>query len=124
MSQPRLDPELLISHLLRLGVAVSFILVLTGMVLTFAHHPDYLTSPTALSALISPAELPHTFSRVIEGCLAESGQAFVLLGLLVLVATPVVRVALSVLIFHQQRDHVFVAITTTVLLLLILSFAV
>ncbi len=43
-------------------------------------------------------------------------------GLLVLMATPVVRVALSLLVFGRQRDRAFVAVTSVVLALLLWSF--
>jgi uncharacterized membrane protein len=42
--------------------------------------------------------------------------------LLVLIATPIVRVAVSVLAFAYQRDRVFVAVTSAVLLILLLAF--
>ena len=44
------------------------------------------------------------------------------MGLLMLIATPVMRVAVSIFAFIVHRDKVFTAITTLVLLLLFLSF--
>jgi uncharacterized membrane protein len=41
----------------------------------------------------------------------------------VLVATPVARVALSIAVFARQRDRTYVVITSIVLGLLLLSFA-
>ena len=115
--------ELLISGLLRTGVAVSLALIIFGTVLTFLHHPSYLDSATELQRLASPrAALPHTLNAVQGGLLAGRGQAFVSLGLLLLIATPILRVAVSILAFLYQRDRVFVLITTTVLILLLLSF--
>jgi uncharacterized membrane protein len=43
-------------------------------------------------------------------------------GLLLLIATPVLRVAVSILAFVYQRDRAFVAITSIVLALLLTSF--
>jgi uncharacterized membrane protein len=43
-------------------------------------------------------------------------------GLLLLIATPVMRVAFSVLVFVYQHDRVFVVITSIVLTLLLVSF--
>jgi uncharacterized membrane protein len=43
-------------------------------------------------------------------------------GLLLLIATPVLRVAVSVLAFVYQRDRTFVIITSVVLTLLLASF--
>ena len=115
--------ELLISNLLRLGVIVSLLLICTGTVLSFAHHPDYVSSPQSLHHLTEPgAAFPHTQQQIVSGVLAGRGQAIVMLGLVVLIATPVLRVAISVLAFIYQRDTVFTLITLTVLGLLILSF--
>jgi uncharacterized membrane protein len=46
----------------------------------------------------------------------------VTVGLLVLVATPVLRVAASIGLFALQRDRAFVAVTSLVLALLVTSF--
>ena len=43
-------------------------------------------------------------------------------GLLLLILTPVVRVAVSILAFRAQRDRTYVLITSAVLVLLLLSF--
>jgi len=43
-------------------------------------------------------------------------------GLLVLIATPVTRVAVSIVAFIRMRDRRYVVITTVVLALLLLSF--
>ena len=49
------------------------------------------------------------------------GEAIVTLGLLVLIATPVMRVAVSVVAFIQHRDRTYALITAAVLCLLLLS---
>lgn len=115
-------PELLISNVLRLGVTLCLGLVTVGMLLTFFHHPDYLSSGQALTGLTSPAHGPHALSDVLGGARAAHGQAFVMVGLLVLMATPVLRVALSMLVFGRQRDLAFFTVTFVVLSLLLLSF--
>jgi uncharacterized membrane protein len=61
---------------------------------------------------------------VLDGLTKLRGQAIVVLGLLMLIATPVVRVAVSVLLFLEEGDLTYVAITTTVLVLLVLSFLI
>jgi uncharacterized membrane protein len=40
------------------------------------------------------------------------------------VLTPVLRVALSILLFLAQRDRTYVLITSTVLLLFLISFVI
>lgn len=116
------SPELLISHLLRYGVLASLMLVVCGMALSFFHHPDYFSSVESLQRLTSEGQRPHQLSEVMAGVLATRGQAIAMVGLLVMMAIPVARVALSLLIFRQQRDRAFVWVTTVVLTLLALSF--
>lgn len=120
---PGLSPELLISRLLRLGVVLSLSLVTAGMLMTFLHHPDYFLSAHALGRLTAPERGPHELSGVLADAMNAHGQALVMVGLLVLMATPVLRVALSLLVFGRQRDRLFVAVTSGVLCLLMLSFA-
>ena len=115
--------ELLISRLLRVGVVTSLSVVVLGSVLSFVHHPDYLTSHRSLQRLTTPgAAFPSKPAEVIDGLLHLRGQAVVVLGLFLLVATPVLRVAVSILGFVYERDRTFVLVTSLVLALLILSF--
>ena len=115
--------ELAISGLLRVGVLTSLLVVLAGTVVTFVHHPHYLSSRHDLVRLTSPgAEFPHSVPSVIQGLQHSQGRAIVMAGLLLLIATPVLRVAISVLAFVYQRDRTFVVITTVVLALLLTSF--
>lgn len=116
--------ELLMSGLLRGGVLLSLVLVLTGLVIMFVHHPSYLHSVEALQRLTSPgAAFPQTLAGVAEGVRTGHGQAVVIVGLLVLIATPVLRVAVSVVVFAIERDWVFVVVTALVLAVLLVSFA-
>jgi uncharacterized membrane protein len=115
--------ELLISNLLRIGVTASLVLIVAGTLLTFARHPNYASTPAELQRLTQPgAAFPHTLGDVLNGALYLRGQAIVAIGLLVLLITPVLRVAVSIAAFEYQGDRVFVVLTTTVLLLLLLSF--
>ncbi|HEY3053854.1 MAG TPA: DUF1634 domain-containing protein [Thermoanaerobaculia bacterium] len=110
---------------LRVGVVLSIAIILIGIVTTFVHHPEYFSSRPELGALTSPqTHFPNTFGDVIGGVRHGEGQAIIMAGLLVLIATPVARVALSVIIFIIARDRLYTAITATVLLILLVSFAV
>ena len=85
--------ELLISGLLRGGVMTSMATVLVGVLLMFVHHPEYLKSAADLQRLTTPgAAFPHTLREVAEGVMAGRGQAVVALGLILLIATPILRV--------------------------------
>jgi len=115
--------ELIISGVLRTGVISSLLVILAGTALTFLHHPEYVSSPTELGRLTEAGgAVPQTLGQVAAGILRLQGQAIVSAGLLLLILTPVMRVAVSILAFVAQRDRTYVMITTVVLLLLLLSF--
>lgn len=114
--------ELTISNLLRGGVVLSMLLIVTGTIVTFAQQPSYISQPAELHRLITPGlKFPHTFADLTRELAQRRGEAIVTLGLLVLIATPVMRVAISILAFIYQRDHIFTLITSVVLCLLLLS---
>ena len=115
--------ELLISNLLRSSVLLSLVVIVIGTVVTFVNHPEFLSSRRALGGLLNPGTaLPHTLEAVTHGLEALQGDAIVTLGLLLLIATPVVRVGISIFAFIYERDRVYTFITLTVFCLLILSF--
>ena len=117
------DMDLWISWLLRGGVLISLAFLVLGTVLTFLHHPNYLTTAISTHALKNPTEgdVPTHVVGIFDMTKTGQGQGFVALGLLVLIATPVMRVALSVVTFWLEKDRAFVLITAGVLSLLILS---
>jgi len=115
--------ELLISWLLLGGVVISMTMVLIGLLLMFLHHPDYFKSPADLRRLTAPgAAFPDTMARVARGVFAGQGQAVATLGLLLLIATPILRVAVSMFAFALQRDRTYTAISAVVLMMLLISF--
>jgi uncharacterized membrane protein len=128
LSAAKTDPrtqqvELLISRLLRAGVTISLTIVILGTVFTFIHHREYLTSRASLPEVTGDAaRFPRTVGQVLRGMRDLQGRSIVLFGLLLLIATPVMRVAVSALAFVYERDRVYVAITLVVLALLLLSF--
>jgi uncharacterized membrane protein len=56
--------------------------------------------------------------------LALSGRGIIQLGLLLLIATPVARVAFSVAAFAVQRDRLYVVVTLIVLAILLSSLTI
>jgi uncharacterized membrane protein len=123
MMKPWID--FAIATLLRVGVVLSVLVIGAGMFITFAHHPEYFSSRPALGQLTSPGtHFPNTLVEVVNGVRSGKGQAIMMAGLLILIATPVARVALSVVIFIIERDRLFTAITAAVFAILMISFVV
>jgi len=114
-----------ISNLLQAGVVISMAVVVLGLALTFIHHPQYVRSRTALGRLTDAGVLyPHRLRDVATQIRHGRGQAIVMLGLLLLIATPVARVAFSIAAFALERDRLYVVITAVVLILLVISFVI
>jgi len=115
--------ELLISLILRTGVIASLLIIVTGLVLSFIHHPAYFNSPSMLKQITTPGRaVPHTLKEVFTGAIHLKGEPLITAGLLLLIATPVLRVAVSIFIFLAEKDWPFLLTTIFVLAMLILSF--
>jgi uncharacterized membrane protein len=101
-----MDPvEHTIRAILLAGIAVSVALMAVGLVLGVARAAMLPRAMVPLSAL--PAALAHL-----------QPAAYVSLGLIVLVATPFVRVVGSLVAFAVERDRAYVLITATVLVVM------
>lgn len=118
------NSERAISRVLRGGVLLSLVLVSAGTALSFLSTSGaYGRGPGEVARLIGPGgSFPRTASWLIHGLVRLDGQAVVVLGLIVLILTPIVRVAVSIVAFAREGDRVYASITTVVFLLLMLSF--
>jgi uncharacterized membrane protein len=112
--------EAAIGRLLQVGTTVAALLVFAGAFLYLARHgralPDWSSFRSVPDDLRSPA-------GIVLLALAGDDRGLVALGMLVLVATPVARVALSVVAFALLRDRKFVVIASIVLAGLLASLA-
>lgn len=117
--------ERMISNLLFAGVIVSMFFIVFGTGVSFFHHPEYTSHPWDPGQFDSKGNtFPHTLRDVVQGLFAFKGQSFIVTGLLILIATPVVRVFASIVGFIHVRDWRYVIITTIVLGLLFFSFLI
>lgn len=123
MDQPRRgwtdqEVEQFVGNLLRAGVLISAGVVLLGAVLFLiqsgSSSPDY-------DKFRGEPETLRSLSGIFRDALSLDGEGVIQLGLLLLVATPVARVAFSVLAFVMQRDRLYVVITVIVLAILLES---
>jgi uncharacterized membrane protein len=119
------EPEILISRTLKIGVITSLTILLVGTVVSYFGNPAYLLSTAELDRLHRPgAAMPQTIGGVISGVAHLHGPSIISLGLLVLIATPVARVAVSIVIWLKARDWLYVGITSAVFFLLLFSFLI
>jgi len=104
--------------LLRTGVVLSAIIVFVGGVLYVMRHRVPATDYRVFRG--EPGDL-RTISGIFHEALSFSGRGLIQLGLLVLIATPVARVAFSFFAFLYERDWTYVLVTLLVLGLLVYS---
>lgn len=112
------DVDQLLGNLLRIGVIVATIVAAIGGVLYLARHGAEATDHRVFHG--EPAELRHLGS-IVHGAVTLHAAAVIQLGLVLLIATPVARVAMSLVAFILQRDRVYIVVTSIVLALLIYS---
>jgi uncharacterized membrane protein YfcA/uncharacterized membrane protein len=102
-----------IGWILQIGVMLSAAIILLGIVL-LPTRPGGLSPERVLA-------FPQTLSLLASELLVLRPQAIITLGLLLLIATPVVRVAASIVAFALEGDRRYVVITSVVLLILLFS---
>jgi uncharacterized membrane protein len=117
LSSPQRDYQMdrVISVVLRGGVLLSAGLLILGALLYFARV-------LVGGAPANPLTFPHSLGDVFHGLGQGDPLAILALGLIVLLLTPVARVLISIFAFARERDWLYVAITTLVLLILLVSF--
>ena len=108
---------------LRSGVILSGAIIATGTALFIANHS---LDDTSAYLAYNPSLIPHgnfpvTLSSIASGLASLDPPSIIQLGFLVLLATPVARVALSLLLFAAEKDTRFVYLTGAVLAILLFS---
>ena len=110
--------DVVIGNLLRYGVLLSALVVLFGGVLYLARHGH---SPTDYRVFRGePSELRNV-GGIVRDAFEFSGRGVIQLGLLLLIATPVARVAFSIFGFAAEHDRMYVVVASIVLLVLAYS---
>jgi uncharacterized membrane protein len=104
--------------LLRTGVVLAAAIVFVGGVVFLTRHRVPVTNYRVFAG--EPEEL-RTISGIFREAFAFHGRGLIQLGLLVLIATPVARVAFSFFAFLYERDWTYVMVTLVVLGLLVYS---
>jgi uncharacterized membrane protein len=110
--------ELLIGTLLRVGVIVAASVAAIGGVWFLASHGADGTDFATFRG--EPASL-RTLTGIVTGALGLRSQAVVQLGLLLLIAVPIFRVAVSIIAFAAERDWLYCVVTLLVLAVLLFS---
>lgn len=116
MDDQRLETN--IGNLLRAGVLLSAATVLAGGVLyLLRHHADRVS----YHQFAAGGSILQSFRGVLQSAVRLNSEGLIQFGLLLLIATPVARVALAVIGFALERDRLYAVVSLIVLVILILS---
>lgn len=111
--------EQVIGNLLRVGVILSAGIVAVGGAVYLISHG--MEPPNYRVFRGEPVEF-RVLPDIVESALTlERRRSLIQLGLLVLIATPILRVAFSGYVFARQGDRTYVFITFLVLAILLYS---
>ncbi len=110
--------ENVLGNLLRAGVLLSALVVSIGGAIYLLRHGH---SPVDFRVFRGePADLRNV-RGIIGDTVALHGRGIIQLGLLLLIATPIARVAFSIFGFAQERDRMYVVFTLIVFSILLFS---
>ncbi len=100
---------------LRVGVILSVSVMILGLTLSFIHAAPTIKEMQHVTFNTNPAAMYH-------GVMAGNAKSIIDLGLLLLVLTPITRVAVSVVLFAVvDHDWFYTWVTLAVLLLTLIS---
>ncbi|MGZ3485079.1 MAG: DUF1634 domain-containing protein [Gemmatimonadaceae bacterium] len=108
--------ELVIGRLLQWGVLAAAIVVVIGGILLLAQYGHL---PATFRQFNSEDSALRSVGGIIRAALSGDSRAIVQLGLVLLIATPAARVALTLGAFIIQRDRLYIVTTSIVLALLL-----
>ena len=112
--------EDIIGNLLRIGVGTAAAVVLVGAAAYLVRHGFGHANYRVFRG--EPSDL-RTLRGIVRAASGLHPRGIIQLGLVLLIATPVARVAFSVFAFAVERDRMYVVFTLLVLGILILSLA-
>jgi uncharacterized membrane protein len=112
--------ELAIGNLLRAGVLLAVAVVLVGEAVLLIRHG---TAPPHYAIFRSEPSNLRTFRGILATAFSFQGAGIIQLGVLILIATPVARVAFSAAAFAVEHDRLYVVFTLIVLGILLFSLS-
>lgn len=112
------DMQAAIGWVLRIGVIVSITVVLFGGAIFLYRHGRSVADYSVFKGI--PPFVQHAKS-LVAGALALKGQAIIQIGIILLIATPIVRVICSAIGFVIEKDYLYVGVSILVLLIIFAS---
>lgn len=108
----------MVSRLLLAGVLVSGGIVLVGGIYFVFRHAS---EPTDFHVFHGEPSIDRIPSEFVKGAIHGRARSIIQLGILALIATPILRVAVSLVGFAFEKDRTYVIVTAIVLATLLFS---
>lgn len=102
--------EKTIGWILRIGVFISIVIMLIGVIIFFVKGNDGY-----------PNKIPSNLLSLFNGLLQAKAAAWMMIGIFVLILTPAIRVFASIFAFLFEKDYLYTTITTIVFLILVFA---
>lgn len=112
------DMEQLIGQVLRYGVLTSGMIAIIGGVWYLIQSGAGIPNYTSFSG--EPAGYT-SLTGIIKGLTKGSAKEIIQLGVVILIATPILRIVFSLFSFILEKDRLYVVITLIVLLIILFS---
>ena len=110
--------EEIVGSLLRTGVSLSALVVAVGGLIYLVRHGR---SPADYRVFRGEPSDLKSLSGIVRDAFGFHGRGIIQFGLLLLIATPVVRVAFSIWGFAAEEDRLYMIFTGIVLIVLLYS---
>jgi len=117
-NQPSNQMELTVARLLNIGLIVSTVVIVLGGALLIGEQGS---TPIDFKSLHGEPLTLASVPTIVAAALTFDARAVIQIGLLLLVATPIARVTLSLILFLKRADYLYVGITGAVLTILIFA---
>jgi uncharacterized membrane protein len=113
------DIEVIVGTLLRYGVMTASAIVLLGGVCFLIQHGQ--APMPSYHRFVGEGIGYTTFSGILQGAFAMQAKGVIQLGVMVLIATPILRILFSLIGFVLEKDKLYVFITLIVLCVILAS---
>ena len=112
------DIQQIIGWILRLGVFISMLVVFIGGCFYIYRHS---TETAHYSQFVGVPKFIDTPGGIWHGILTLRGRAIIQAGIILLIATPIVRILFSAIGFVLEKDWLYTGISLLVLAIIVTS---
>ncbi len=110
--------EIIIGRLLQTGVLLAAAMVVAGGAFYLVQHHSERVD---FRAFVPGSQDLRTLPGIVRSAAHFHSEALIQIGLLLLIATPIARVAMAIVGFALERDRLYTVVSLIVLLILAFS---